>query len=107
VVWLVVWSNYLVLVEMAIAVAVEGWIIRLMFLFGGFDGLEFGLGGYSGFGGGGYFGVHCGGLGASLAGQLTWSLQELHRSYFFLLWHSYGWWPSLCVAHIIDDKTLR
>ena len=41
VVWLVLWLDYLVLVEIAIAVAVEGWIIQLTFLFGGFDCLEF------------------------------------------------------------------
>lgn len=58
---------------MAIVVAVDGWIIQLMFFFGDFDGPEFGLGGYSGFGGGGYFGV-----------EVVWVLRSLnscHRVY--------------------------
>lgn len=48
---MLIWSDWLVLMEMTMAV--DGWIVQLMFLDGGFYGsscLGLGLGGY------GYFG---------------------------------------------------
>lgn len=54
---LFVQNNWLVLVEMAMTVVGDRWIVRFVFSFGGFvarfGGMRLGLGGYCSFGDGG------------------------------------------------------